>query len=97
MTKKFKTIYDPNAAFGGWEYKAVSDGEVVKIMERSPSASRFIAKQQLSPEQWDGFVNRNGLDDPYENMTNPAIISRLAQIGLYRYEQEKREGRDGYY
>jgi hypothetical protein len=75
----FRIIYTPGTAYGGYSYRATSNGETVHIQERSPSSGSYRTKLKLTTEEWEEYVERNGLDDPYRN-TNPAPIAYLANL-----------------
>jgi len=36
----FKTIYSPGTAFGGVEYRATSNGEIVYVQQRTTTSER---------------------------------------------------------
>jgi hypothetical protein len=77
MPAPFKTIYSPHSAFGGINYRATSNGELVHIQARGPAAASFSTKRTVTKKTWDAFVSRNGLDNPYND--NPSFIAHFAE------------------
>lgn len=68
-----KVIYTPGAAYGGHEYEARQEGDIVRIYERKPAASRFAFRAALTLPQWQNWYSTIAHDS-----TNPSHISRLA-------------------
>lgn len=72
-----KTIYSPNSAYGGYEYRVTSDGKIVRIQERKGGCAAFKTKRTLTPAQWEQIR-----DDNFDAYTNdPAVLSRLCAEG----------------
>jgi len=73
-----KTIYNPNTAFGGYEYRVTSDGTTVNVQERKSGSVKFKTKRVLTTSEWHAIKEENF--DSYNN--NPAVLSRLANDKL---------------
>lgn len=74
---RFRHLYDPQCAFGGYSYEATTDGEVVHIKVRTPRSNSFKIVKRISRERWDAYADKYGLNDPYY-WNDPAPIARLA-------------------
>jgi nucleoid-associated protein YgaU len=72
-----KTIYSPNTAFGGYEYRVTSDETTVNVQERKSESVKFKTKRVLTMREWHAIKEQNF--DSYNN--NPAVLSRLANEG----------------
>jgi hypothetical protein len=68
-----KTIYSPNTALGGYEYRVTSDGTTANVQERKSGSQKFVTKRVLTMSEWNAIKEQNF--DSYNN--NPAVLSRL--------------------
>lgn len=63
---KFKTIHNCDAALGGVEYRATSDGETVNIQTSEWGVNnRWKTVCSISKARFDEYVNDLGMDSPY--------------------------------
>ncbi len=46
--KKFKTIYEPGALFGGWAFRATSNGEIVHLQTKQTVKGACPVPHQLN-------------------------------------------------
>lgn len=71
---RFDVIYEPGVAFGGWQFRATSNGEIVNLQQMSPDESKYKIVARISKSQWDRFVETVDLFSP-SNRSNPGLIS----------------------
>lgn len=71
MTTTFETIYTPGVAFAGYNYRATSDGQVVRVQVKKPGSRQFRTAQTLSLASWKEFEAKNELNNPYKDSPKP--------------------------
>lgn len=81
---RFKAIYYPNSAFGGWEFRATSNGIIVNVQAKAPLTNYYRTLRVVSRETWNEFAKEN-LYDPAES-GDPSIISRFSNPNYQEYE-----------
>lgn len=72
----FKEVYSPGSSFGGWTYRATSNGVDVRIQKKSPSSVTWRTSGSMTINAWTTFANEKGLFNPC--MDDPAPISVLS-------------------
>lgn len=62
-----KVIRSFNTALGGSEFRATSDGTIVRVQERRLNHARFYTKFTMSVEQYEKLeeANAHQIDNPY--------------------------------
>lgn len=84
-TKQFKTIKSYISLYGGWAFRATSNGEVVHLQQRSPMSSYFRTAAKMSFDDFEEWAEKSGAYASYGNADNPGSMSDLISSLTERY------------
>lgn len=79
---EFKTIKELNSSLKGWDFRAICDGEIIRIQNKKIDDSSFVTKLNLTIKEFNECVDEVSGDQM--DVDNSEILSKL--IFMYCYD-----------